>query len=238
MLTVVRDDGRTRSPRQLAQLERREAPARRTPRASEQDRSLAEVLERDVAAGEEAVAADPDQLDVLAEAGVVDAGGYGVVLILAGLRRRRCAATRRRTSTSPAGSGARHAPRSTATAASGTARTSSSPARDRARRPPAFDPRLEEIGDSVLVVGDRRDAPGPRPHRRPAGGPGAVRGPRRGLATSTWPTCASRSPTARDAGCATRRQQLRARWRSSPAPGCGCSTRSSGADTSSTAARR
>ena len=44
-----------------------------------------ELLARLVKRGEEAVARTPEQLEVLREAGVVDAGGYGLVLILAGV---------------------------------------------------------------------------------------------------------------------------------------------------------
>lgn len=49
-----------------------------------QDEVLADVIEVMIRAGEEAVLKTPDQLEVLAEAGVVDAGAHGLVLILAG----------------------------------------------------------------------------------------------------------------------------------------------------------
>src|SRR5918997_4385074 len=52
--------------------------------ADEQDRLLAEVLERALEAGAEAVERGPEQLDVLREAGVVDAGAYGLTVIMAG----------------------------------------------------------------------------------------------------------------------------------------------------------
>ena len=51
----------------------------------EQDRLLAEVLERALAAGAEAVERGPEQLDVLRKAGVVDAGAYGLTVIMAGV---------------------------------------------------------------------------------------------------------------------------------------------------------
>lgn len=51
---------------------------------AEQDRHIAEVLERAIVAGEESVRRGPDLLPALREAGVVDAGGYGVVVLLAG----------------------------------------------------------------------------------------------------------------------------------------------------------
>ena len=52
--------------------------------ASEQDRRIADVLERAIVAGEESVRRGPDLLPALREAGVVDAGGYGVIVLLAG----------------------------------------------------------------------------------------------------------------------------------------------------------
>jgi DAK2 domain fusion protein YloV len=51
----------------------------------EQDRLLAEVLERALEAGDEAVRRGPEQLAVLREAGVVDAGAYGLTVIVAGV---------------------------------------------------------------------------------------------------------------------------------------------------------
>ena len=59
-----------------------------------------------------------------------------------------------------------------------------------------FIPRLEEIGDCVLVVGDQATLQGARPHRRARPGHGDVHPARRGVRTSTWPTCTSRWPTA------------------------------------------
>ena len=52
--------------------------------AEMQDEVLAEVVEVLTRAGEEAVRRTTGQLDVLADAGVVDAGAHGLVLILAG----------------------------------------------------------------------------------------------------------------------------------------------------------
>ena len=51
----------------------------------EQDALLAELLERAIDAGEESVKRGPDLLPVLREAGVVDAGGYGLVVMFAGV---------------------------------------------------------------------------------------------------------------------------------------------------------
>ncbi len=51
----------------------------------EQDELIAEVLERALDAAQEAVEKGPEQLAVLKEAGVVDAGAYGLTIILAGV---------------------------------------------------------------------------------------------------------------------------------------------------------
>jgi DAK2 domain fusion protein YloV len=51
----------------------------------EQDDAIADVLERAVAAGEASVIRTPDLLAVLRDAGVVDAGGYALVVIFAGI---------------------------------------------------------------------------------------------------------------------------------------------------------
>ncbi len=53
--------------------------------SAKQDHLLADVLERALVAGSEAVERGPEQLDVLREAGVVDAGAYGLTVIMAGL---------------------------------------------------------------------------------------------------------------------------------------------------------
>src|SRR3954469_19500889 len=50
-----------------------------------QDELLAEVLERALEAGNEAVRRGPEQLSVLREAGVVDAGAYGLTILVAGM---------------------------------------------------------------------------------------------------------------------------------------------------------
>ena len=51
---------------------------------AEQDELIAEVLERALDAAKEAVERGPEQLPVLKEAGVVDAGAYGLTVIVAG----------------------------------------------------------------------------------------------------------------------------------------------------------
>jgi len=81
MLTVIRDMAE-------AVRERRAELAQRKlePDASEEEQNalLAEILAAALFAGERAVRHSPEQLDVLAEAGVVDAGALGLVVILRG----------------------------------------------------------------------------------------------------------------------------------------------------------
>ena len=118
-----------------------------------QDLLLAEVLEVVTKAGEEAVNRTPGQLDVLAEAGVVDAGAHGLVLILAGF------VAGLRGEETPQVDIPEQAP----------ARLSAPQHTDsnfrycvnfvvlgEALDADEFEPALREIGDSVLVVGDRR----------------------------------------------------------------------------------
>ncbi|HVD37426.1 MAG TPA: DAK2 domain-containing protein [Solirubrobacterales bacterium] len=84
MLTVFREMAHSLT-RQLAHLEADKQRLGRDVSDAEQDAILAEVLERAIADGERAVARTPEQLEVLRESGVVDAGGHGLVLILAGV---------------------------------------------------------------------------------------------------------------------------------------------------------
>lgn len=53
--------------------------------AEHQDTLIAEVLERALEAGQQSVERGPDLLPVLREAGVVDAGGYGLTVLFAGV---------------------------------------------------------------------------------------------------------------------------------------------------------
>lgn len=148
MLTVLREMSHAVA-QQLAHMERQ----RLTPGATdaEQDELLAELLETAFRAGREAVERTTEQLDVLADAGVVDAGAHGLVLILAGV----VAALRegdgevaevaeqapaRHTVPQHADSRYRYCTNFIVTGSGLRARS--------------FVPRLEELGDSVLVVGD------------------------------------------------------------------------------------
>jgi DAK2 domain fusion protein YloV len=84
MLTVFREMAHSLA-RQLAHLEADKSRLGREVGEAEQDEILAGVLERAIEDGERAVARTPEQLEVLRESGVVDAGGHGLVLILAGV---------------------------------------------------------------------------------------------------------------------------------------------------------
>jgi uncharacterized protein len=120
--------------------------------AAEQDDLLAEVLERALEAGKEAVERGPEQLAILRDSGVVDAGAYGLTVILAG-----CLAALR----------GEHAPELAhqyAPAALHRPEHESSSFRyctnfavtGEGLDGGGFMPLLEEMGDSVLVVGDDR----------------------------------------------------------------------------------
>jgi uncharacterized protein len=120
--------------------------------ADEQDELLAEVLEHALEAGKEAVARGPDQLAVLREAGVVDAGAYGLTVIIAGCLAalRGLAAPQLEHQYAPA---ALHRPEHESSSfryCTNFAVTGESLDAHR------FTPELEQLGDSVLVVGDDR----------------------------------------------------------------------------------
>jgi len=119
--------------------------------AERQDALLAEVLERALDAGQSSVRRGPDLLPVLREAGVVDAGGFGLTVIFAGV----VAALRgteapeldhhepaRVTHPQHESSTFRYCTNFAVTGV--------------AFEPTAWIDALEEIGDSVLVVGDQR----------------------------------------------------------------------------------
>src|SRR4051812_25378496 len=82
MLTVMRD----MAAHVASRLAHMEAP-RLGPDAEgdEQQRVLADILEEAIVAGEASVRRGPELLPVLRDAGVVDAGGYGVIVIFAGV---------------------------------------------------------------------------------------------------------------------------------------------------------
>jgi fatty acid kinase len=148
MLTVFREMAHSIS-QQLAHMESQRLGPETTD--AEQDALLAAVLEKAIEAGERAVKRTPQQLPVLAEAGVVDAGAYGLVLILsgvvAGLRGENGGVPEvdhhepaRLTRPHHADSRYRYCTNFIVTG--------------RGLRGRDWVPRLEAIGDSVLVVGD------------------------------------------------------------------------------------
>jgi DAK2 domain fusion protein YloV len=147
MLTVMRDMA-TSVASELAHMPETRVDAAAD--AAVQNRLIADVLERAVAAGEASLRRGPDLLPVLREAGVVDAGGYGVIVILAGV------VAALRGDAAPAL--AHHAPAriSHPEHASETYRWCTNFAvSGRGLEAQAFVGALEAIGDSVLVVGDR-----------------------------------------------------------------------------------
>lgn len=114
-----------------------------------QDRVIADTLARGVIAGEEAVKRGPELLAALREAGVVDAGGYGLTVVFAGV----VAALRGEEPPELE----HHAPARITHPqhTSGTYRYCTNFAVTGSDlRPAAFIGPLEQIGDSVLVVGD------------------------------------------------------------------------------------
>jgi DAK2 domain fusion protein YloV len=150
MITVVREMAH-RVATDLAHMETQRLGPGATDQ--EQDELLAQVLERALEAAEASVERSPDLLPVLREHGVVDAGGYGVTLLIAGL----IAGLRGGDADLP------EVPHHSAPRAHDSHSEASryryctnfvvtGEMLDRL----VFIPRLEELGDSVLVVGDER----------------------------------------------------------------------------------
>jgi dihydroxyacetone kinase-like predicted kinase len=118
----------------------------------EQDELLAQVLENALEAGTEAVDRGPEQLAILRQSGVVDAGAYGLTVMIAG-----CLAALR-------GDAAPELEHHYAPAALHRPEHESSSYRyctnfavtGQGLEAGSFTPMLEGIGDSVLVVGDDR----------------------------------------------------------------------------------
>jgi DAK2 domain fusion protein YloV len=118
--------------------------------AEEQNAVIAEVIERALEAGQQSVKRGPDLLPVLREAGVVDAGGYGLTVLFAGivgaLRDGQAPALEHH-----AAARVTHPQHGSTTFRYCTnfAVTGSN------LEPRPFIHQLEQLGDSVLVVGDR-----------------------------------------------------------------------------------
>ena len=119
----------------------------------EQDEMIAEVLERALDAAQEAVARGPDQLAVLRESGVVDAGAYGLTVIIAGVVAALRGADSVELAHQTVAPGMLHQPHHESSefrfctnfAVTGLGLEAHT-----------FERSLEELGDSVLVVGDER----------------------------------------------------------------------------------
>jgi DAK2 domain fusion protein YloV len=140
MLTVFREMAHSIA-RQLAHLDAAKQRLEQGVPDDRQDAVLAEVLERAIEDGQRAVERTPEQLDVLRDSGVVDAGGYGLVLILAGV----VAGLRGDGAAVPEIS--HHEDSRYRYCTNFIVSGSGLSSRD-------FLPRLEGLGDSVLVVGD------------------------------------------------------------------------------------
>ena len=146
ILTVVREMA-SRVATDLAHMER----TRLGPEATdaEQDEMIAEVIERALDAGQDSVARGPDMLPVLREAGVVDAGGYGLTVLLAGI-----VGALRGSEPPPlehhAAARVTHPQHASSTYRYCTNFAVTGDDLDQRR----FAVELEQIGDSVLVVGD------------------------------------------------------------------------------------
>src|SRR4051812_16263745 len=121
----------------------------------DQDKLLADVLTRALDAGADAVKRGPEQLDVLREAGVVDAGAYGLTVIVAGV-----IAALKGDEDAPELEH-HHAPAGRALhlhqhESSEYRYCTNFVVTGDGLEASGFAPRLEEIGDSVMVVGDRK----------------------------------------------------------------------------------
>ena len=147
ILTVVREMAH----RVASELAHMDQPRLEQIDAEQQDALIAEVLERALDAGQSSVRRGPDLLPVLREAGVVDAGGFGLTIIFAGV-----VAALRGTEAPELD---HHAPARVTHPqhASSTYRYCTNFAiTGEALDQSAWIEALEAIGDSVLVVGDQR----------------------------------------------------------------------------------
>jgi DAK2 domain fusion protein YloV len=121
--------------------------------SSEQDALLAEVLEHALEAAKEAVERGPEQLAVLREAGVVDAGAYGLTVIVAGCIAALQGKQRPELEHQQTPARSLHLPEHASSSFRFCTNFAVTGERLEAM---SFVPRLEELGDSVLVVGDEQ----------------------------------------------------------------------------------
>lgn len=148
MLTVMRDMA-TSIARDLAHLPEEARRLSREADVETQNALIAAALERAIVAGEASVKRGPELLPALREAGVVDAGGYGVIIIFAGIvaalkgsapELQHYAPAARVTHPEHASETYRYCTNFAVTGSGLEAQR--------------FVPQLEGIGDSILVVGD------------------------------------------------------------------------------------
>jgi DAK2 domain fusion protein YloV len=147
ILTVVREMAH----RVASELAHMHQPRLTQDDVERQDELIAEVLERALDAGQQSVRRGPELLPILREAGVVDAGGFGLTVIFAGV----VAALRG----TEAPELEHHAPARVTHPQheSSTYRYCTNFAvTGKGMDPTAWVEALESIGDSVLVVGDQR----------------------------------------------------------------------------------
>lgn len=147
ILTVVREMA-TRVATELAHMSETRLGADAS--AELQDALAAEVMERALDAGQQSVNRGPDLLPVLREAGVVDAGGYGLTVVLAGMvRELRGSETVKIEHQAPARITHPEHASTTFRYCTNFAVTGSNLDQR------SYIEQLERLGDSVLVVGDR-----------------------------------------------------------------------------------
>jgi DAK2 domain fusion protein YloV len=147
ILTVVREMA-VRVASELAHMPEARLGADAT--TDEQDALIADVIERALEAGQESVRRGPDLLPVLREAGVVDAGGHAITVLLAGI------VGALRGSEAPAVAHQAAARVTHPEHSSGTFRYCTNFAVTGTNLDPTrYTRTLESVGDSVLVVGDQ-----------------------------------------------------------------------------------
>jgi DAK2 domain fusion protein YloV len=148
MLTVMRDMA-TSIAHDLAHLPEDQRRLAAAAEPEQQNLLIAAALERAIVAGEASVQRGPELLPALREAGVVDAGGYGVIIIFAGI-----VAALKGTDAPEldhyAPARITHPEHASETYRYCTNFAVTGQGLEASR----FVPKLEEIGDSVLVVGD------------------------------------------------------------------------------------
>jgi DAK2 domain fusion protein YloV len=148
MLTVMRDMA-TSIAHDLAHLPEDQRRLAAAAEPEQQNLLIAAALERAIVAGEASVQRGPELLPALREAGVVDAGGYGVIIIFAGI-----VAALKGTDAPEldhyAPARITHPEHASETYRYCTNFAVTGQGLEASR----YVPKLEEIGDSVLVVGD------------------------------------------------------------------------------------